>query len=113
MRANLPAEREIRMTAKEIITKFHSIGDAELSLADTQWLIKNIDDAIREAQRQVSVEPEVKVQIAEIIDKLITGNEIAKLKYLDKNPEMYIRCQGGITSLNILKKKLQESNLSA
>ena len=41
------------MTGKEIITKFHSIGDAELSLADTQWLIRNIDEAINKAKTPV------------------------------------------------------------
>jgi len=46
-------------TGKEIITKFHSIGDAELSLADTQWLIQNIDKAINSTKQAGQVEPEV------------------------------------------------------
>ena len=53
------------MTAKEIITKFQNIGDAELSLADTQWLIQNIDKAINEAKNSSQPEPPDPQKIAE------------------------------------------------
>lgn len=58
-------------TGKGIITKFHSIGDAELSLADTQWLIQNIDKAINSTKQAGQVEPEVSQEncVWEILSK--------------------------------------------
>lgn len=42
----------------------------ELSLADTQWLIQNIDKAINSAKQAGQVEPEVMLKLADILQIL-------------------------------------------
>lgn len=38
------------MTTRDILKRFQQISDADLSLADIQWLTRTINEAIEEAQ---------------------------------------------------------------
>lgn len=80
------------MTGKEIITKFHNIGDAELSLADTQWLIQNIDQAIREKE-SLPVDCQVMQKTADILKRFIDE----PVKYID-----VMKCDEKIRQIRLL-----------
>ena len=98
------------MTAKEIITKFQNIGDAELSLADTQWLIQNIDKAINEAKNSSQPEPPDPQKIAEEFEhKFVFKYILSSDGWTWKNKDMHYN-----EIIEFINTKLREvSNFSA
>lgn len=98
-------------TGKEIITKFHSIGDAELSLADTQWLIQNIDKAINSTKQAGQVEPEVMVKLADIL-QILDDEEYTVSVHSNDTVDDKISESIANTAIIDFKKQLKQELLS-